>query len=176
MSDVRIAGVVGGSITDGPGIRYTIFTQGCSHNCPGCQNPDTHPYDGGYLESTEKLISEAAHDPMLTGVTFSGGEPFDQPGPLCEIALWAREHGLETAAYTGYLYEQLLEMPEKRRLLELCDVIVDGPFIMEQRNLDIRFKGSENQRIIDVPKSLECGRVILKEDGRWIASDDEIII
>ena len=67
-------------------------------------------------------------------------------------------------------------MPEKRRLLELCDVIVDGPFIMEQRNLDIRFKGSENQRIIDVPKSLECGRVILKEDGRWIASDDEIII
>lgn len=113
---------------------------------------------------------------MLTGVTFSGGEPFDQPGPLCEIALWAREHGLETAAYTGYLYEQLLEMPEKRRLLELCDVIVDGPFIMEQRNLDIRFKGSENQRIIDVPKSLECGRVILKEDGRWIASDDEIII
>lgn len=163
-----------GSITDGPGIRYAIFVQGCAHNCPGCHNPGTHDYGGGQDMDTEDMLKAIKKDPMLSGVTFSGGEPFDQPLPLIELAAEVRQLGLEIAAYTGYVYEDLLAYGGDRlELLKLCDVLIDGPFIMAKRNLDIRFKGSENQRIIDVPKSLEEGHVILKEDGRWIAAPEK---
>jgi len=172
VSKLRVAGVVPGSITDGPGIRFAIFVQGCAHNCPFCQNPETHDYNSGTERDTDELLGHIKKDPMLTGVTFSGGEPFDQPGPLAELGREVKALGLELAAYSGYLYEQLLADPDKRELLELCDVLIDGPFIMEQRNLDIRFKGSENQRIIDVPASLSSGTVVLKEDGRWIAGPE----
>ena len=119
------------------------------------------------------MIEAMGKDPMLSGVTLSGGEPFEQAGALLPVARAAREKGLELAAYTGYLYEQLLaDNGDRRALLELCDVLIEGPSIDEKRNLDIRFKGSENQRIIDVPASMAAGKVILKEDGRWIAGED----
>ena len=170
---IRVSGIVGASITDGPGFRYTIFVQGCSHNCPGCHNPETHDPGGGTLHHAEDLIEAMGRDPMLSGVTLSGGEPFEQAGALLPVARAAREKGLELAAYTGYLYETLLaDTGDRRALLELCDVLIDGPYIDAKRNLDIRFKGSENQRIIDVPASLAAGTVILKEDGRWIAGED----
>lgn len=174
MSDqVRISGIVAESITDGPGFRYAVFVQGCSHNCPGCQNPQTHDPCGGELRSVEDMVAEIGRDPMLSGVTLSGGEPFEQAGALLPLARAVRDMGLELAAYTGDLYEDLLrDTGDRRALLELCDVLIDGPFILEQRNLDIRFKGSENQRIIDVPASLRTGAVVLKEDGRWIAGSD----
>ncbi|MBQ1270930.1 MAG: anaerobic ribonucleoside-triphosphate reductase activating protein [Clostridia bacterium] len=173
MSDIRINGIVSESITDGPGIRYTVFTQGCAHNCPGCHNPETHDYNGGSFKSTEEMLEAIRRDPMITGVTLSGGEPFDQADKLLEFAKAVKEMKLELAAYTGYVYEKLLsEGGSRGELLRLLDVVIDGPFIMDQRNLDIRFKGSENQRIIDVPASLSRGEVVLKEDGRWIAGED----
>jgi len=170
---IRVSGIVGASITDGPGFRYTIFVQGCSHNCPGCHNPETHDPNGGTLYDAAELIEAMSRDPMLSGVTLSGGEPFEQAAQLIPIAEAARARGLEVAAYTGYLYETLLaDTGARRALLELCDVLIDGPYIDEKRNLDIRFKGSENQRIIDVPASIAAGSVVLKEDGRWIAGED----
>ncbi len=174
MSDqIRISGIVGASITDGPGFRYAIFVQGCSHNCPGCHNPHTHDPNGGELRDTAELIEAMGRDPMLSGVTLSGGEPFEQAEALLPIARAAKEKGLELAAYSGYLYEDLLaDNSARRALLELCDVLIDGPYVDARRNLDIRFKGSENQRIIDVPASMAAGAVILKEDGRWIEGED----
>ena len=174
MSDqVRISGSVGASITDGPGFRYAIFVQGCSHHCPGCHNPHTHDPNGGELRDTAELIEAMGKDPMISGVTLSGGEPFEQAEALLPIARAAKEKGMELAAYSGYLYEDLLaDNGARRALLELCDVLIDGPYIDAKRNLDIRFKGSENQRIIDVPASMAAGAVILKEDGRWIEGED----
>ena len=174
MSDqVRISGIVGASITDGPGFRYAIFVQGCSHHCPGCHNPHTHDPNGGELRDTAELIEAMGKDPMISGVTLSGGEPFEQAEALLPIARAAKEKGMELAAYSGYLYEDLLaDNGARRALLELCDVLIDGPYIDAKRNLDIRFKGSENQRIIDVPASMAAGAVILKEDGRWIEGED----
>lgn len=174
MSDqVRISGIVGASITDGPGFRYAIFVQGCSHHCPGCHNPHTHDPNGGELRDTAELIEAMSKDPMISGVTLSGGEPFEQAEALLPIARAAKEKGMELAAYSGYLYEDLLaDNGARRALLELCDVLIDGPYIDAKRNLDIRFKGSENQRIIDVPASMAAGAVVLKEDGRWIEGED----
>ena len=174
MSDqVHISGIVGASITDGPGFRYAIFVQGCSHHCPGCHNPHTHDPNGGELRDTAELIEAMGKDPMISGVTLSGGEPFEQAEALLPIARAAKEKGMELAAYSGYLYEDLLaDNGARRALLELCDVLIDGPYIDAKRNLDIRFKGSENQRIIDVPASMAAGAVILKEDGRWIEGED----
>ena len=174
MSDqVRICGIVGASITDGPGFRYAIFVQGCSHHCPGCHNPHTHDPNGGELRDTAELIEARSKDPMISGVTLSGGEPFEQAEALLPIARAAKEKGMELAAYSGYLYEDLLaDNGARRALLELCDVLIDGPYIDAKRNLDIRFKGSENQRIIDVPASMAAGAVVLKEDGRWIEGED----
>lgn len=174
MSDpIRISGIVGASITDGPGFRYTIFVQGCSHNCPGCHNPETHDPNGGTLYTVDELIEALGKDPMVSGVTLSGGEPFEQAAQLIPVAQAARARGMEVAAYTGYLYEELLkDTGAKHDLLALCDVLIDGPYIDAQRNLDIRFKGSENQRIIDVPATMAAGEIVLKEDGRWIAGED----
>lgn len=172
-NQVRVSGIVGASITDGPGFRYAIFVQGCSHHCPGCHNPHTHDPNGGELRDTAELIEAMSKDPMISGVTLSGGEPFEQAEALLPIARAAKEKGMELAAYSGYLYEDLLaDNGARRALLELCDVLIDGPYIDAKRNLDIRFKGSENQRIIDVPASMAAGAVVLKEDGRWIEGED----
>ncbi|MDR2893770.1 MAG: anaerobic ribonucleoside-triphosphate reductase activating protein [Deltaproteobacteria bacterium] len=150
---LRVSGVVEESIVDGPGLRFVIFTQGCPHRCPGCHNPETHDPDGGSLADCAALITRFRENPLLAGITFSGGEPFLQAAPLCEIAEQVKADGKTVMVYTGYLYEQLQEQARSdadlARLLDLADVLVDGPYLEELRAPDLLFRGSSNQRVIN---------------------------
>ena len=162
MSDeIRISGIVEESIVDGPGLRYVLFTQGCPHHCKGCHNPTTHPFDGGRMVSPDWVFADVRKNPIVRGVTFSGGEPFVQSGKLAPLAERLRAAGYNLTSYTGYLYEELLADSRHMPLLRQLDILVDGPFILEEKSLIIRFRGSRNQRIIDVPRSLAEGRVVL---------------
>ncbi len=167
MAKLRLAGVIRESIVDGPGIRMTVFTQGCPHHCKGCHNEQTWDFDGGYDSSTERILEEAQKDPLLRGLTFSGGEPFSQAQNMAILAKEAKEKGYDIFCYTGYTFEKLLSEfethPEYKELLEQCDWLVDGPFVLEKRSLMLKFRGSTNQRILDVKKSLECGYAIEAE-------------
>ncbi len=160
---IRIAGTVPESIVDGPGFRFTVFTQGCFHRCPGCHNPETHDPAGGREVAAAELVEAMRANPLLDGLTQSGGEPFLQAEPCRFLAEAAHGMGLTVWAYSGYTYEQILADPEKMPLLAACDVLVDGPFILSQRTLEKRFRGSKNQRLIDVKRSLERGEVVLEE-------------
>ena len=160
---IRIAGIVPESIVDGPGFRFAVFTQGCFHDCPGCHNPETHDPIGGRTVTVESLLEDMRKNPLLDGLTLSGGEPFLQVEPCVRLAAKARELGLNVWAYSGYTFEELAADPEKRRLLQACDVLVDGPFLMQERTLEKRFRGSRNQRVIDVKKTLERGEIVLEE-------------
>ena len=161
---LRIAGTVNDSIVDGPGMRFTIFTQGCPHRCQGCHNPQTHDFDGGEEVSLESLLEAARSNPLLDGVTYSGGEPFCQAEQLYTLGLELKKSGLNIVTYTGYLFEELLEQADEenfyRELLFVTDYLVDGPFQLEKRDILLRFKGSSNQRIIDVKKSLEENKAV----------------
>ena len=160
---LRIAGTIQDSIVDGPGIRYVIFTQGCPHHCPGCHNPETHDFEAGKPADTSQILNEIFCNPMLSGVTFSGGEPFCQPEALLPIAEAVKEKNLHLMIFTGYLLEKLQAMENEsvKRLLELADIIVDGPFILAEKNLTLSYRGSENQRVIDMAKTRESGEVVL---------------
>ena len=164
MKELRLAGVIRESIVDGPGMRMTIFTQGCPHNCEGCHNPQTHDFSGGYISHPENILKELDKDKLLRGVTFSGGEPFMQPEALAELALEIHKRGLDIVTYTGFTFEQLIDSfdkhPERRLLLEQTDYLIDGKFVLSLRSLELHFRGSSNQRIIDVKKSLEEGRAV----------------
>lgn len=156
--ELRIAGVIPESIVDGPGIRFVIFAQGCNHYCPGCQNPHTHPLDQGKLVATEEIFQEIRAHKLLKGVTFSGGEPFLQPQAFAELGRMVKKHGLDLTVYTGFLFEELLALadlnPAIRDLLELTDLLVDGPFLLEEIDLSLPYRGSRNQRLIKVQESL----------------------
>ena len=162
--DIRIAGLVDDSIVDGPGFRLAVFTQGCPHGCPGCHNPDTHDFNGGKPDTTEHIISVMLANSLLDGVTLTGGDPFCQSAACAEIAQAAKAHNLNVWAYSGWTYEQLCAMAEKdedvMRFLKSTDVLVDGPFLLAQRTLELRFRGSRNQRLIDVQQSLINGTVV----------------
>lgn len=166
---ISLSGVTGDSIVDGPGLRLTIFTQGCPHHCPGCHNPQTHDPNGGSWGDTEDILAAAAENPLLDGITLSGGDPFMQPVPCLELAKGAHKLGLNIWTYTGYTWEALWEEndPEKIALLKETDVLVDGPFLLAERSLELRFCGSRNQRLIDVKKSLEAGEIILWEEPHY---------
>ena len=158
-----IAGTANDSIVDGPGIRFTVFTQGCPHNCEGCHNPQTHSFDGGEIADTIELFEKIRSNPLLDGVTFSGGEPFCQSNALADLGRKIHEIGLNIVTYTGYTFEQLYNGGEKngwRDLLEVTDYLVDGPFILEKKDWEIKFRGSSNQRYIDCQASLNCGKAI----------------
>lgn len=155
--NMRIAGIVNDSIVDGPGLRLAIFAQGCPHHCPGCHNPESHDFAGGSDMDTEKIIARMDANPLLDGITLTGGEPFEQPDACRILADAAHARGLNVWAYSGYTFEQLCAVPEKRRLLEACDVLVDGPFLLEERSLDLRFRGSKNQRVLKVAELLAGG-------------------
>lgn len=159
---MKIANYIQDSIVDGPGLRFTLFTQGCPHHCPGCHNPQTHAFDGGKEIPVEELTKIILHNPLTDGITLSGGEPFAQPEACAELARRVREKGLNVWAYSGWTFEELLRgTPAQRELLGLCDVLVDGPFVLTQRSLSLKWRGSTNQRVIDVPKSLAAGDAVL---------------
>lgn len=160
---LRIAGVVEESIVDGPGIRYTIFTQGCPFHCKGCHNPQSQPLKGGIEVKLSVLYKEIKHNPLITGVTFSGGEPFIQARALSVLAKLLKAEGYSLWSYSGYTFDKLERDDIFRSLLNEIDVLVDGPFVQSKVSMDIDFRGSTNQRIIDVPKSLAQGRVVLAE-------------
>lgn len=163
---MRIANTVNDSIVDGHGLRFTIFTQGCPHRCPGCHNPDTHDPKGGREVSIEQLASEMGKNPLIEGITLSGGEPFSQAADCARLAELAHERGMTVWTYTGYLYEHLLEKndPDWNALLRATDVLVDGPFLEREKSYELHFRGSRNQRLIAVPASLRQGKVILWEE------------
>lgn len=160
---LRIAGTLTDSIVDGPGIRYVIFTQGCPHHCPGCHNPQTHDPKGGRDADVEEILQQIAANPLSVGVTFSGGEPFLQAEALIPVARRVKALGKNLTIYTGYLYEQLTksEKPGVRELLSLADLLVDGPFLLAERDLTLPYRGSSNQRVIDLAKTRETGTVVL---------------
>ena len=165
--EIRIAGLAEESIVDGPGFRYTVFTQGCPHNCKGCQNPQTHDFNGGRIDDTDRIFEDIIKDPLLDGVTFSGGEPFCQCAALADLAKRLRSYKVKKfnlISYTGYTYEQLIARSKKesdcRELLELLDYLVDGRFEEDKRSLELKFRGSSNQRFIDVQRSLKEGRAV----------------
>ena len=145
---IRIAGVVPESIVDGEGIRYAIFMQGCLRRCEGCQNPATHQLDGGKIVDTAELISAIKKNPLLSGITLTGGEPLLQIKPAIELAKATKNLGLNVWCYTGYTFEEI--PPDAQELLKYVDVLVDGEFILAQRDLELDFRGSKNQRIINL--------------------------
>lgn len=151
------------SIVDGEGIRAVIWTQGCPHHCKGCHNPETWREKGGMEVDLEDVFLALDELEGQDGITLSGGDPIFQVEASTQIAKYAKSIGLNVWCYTGYLYEEILMDPKKREILQYIDVLVDGKFVLEQRSLDLYFKGSKNQRVIDVVKSLEEGRVCLVE-------------
>ncbi|MCI8553353.1 MAG: anaerobic ribonucleoside-triphosphate reductase activating protein [Clostridiales bacterium] len=167
MASVRLAGVIRESIVDGPGFRFVVFAQGCPHHCPGCHNPDTHDPNGGYDGDTERLFDEFRKNPLLAGITLSGGEPFLQARPLAELAAQVRQTGKNVIVYTGYTIEYLLAHLEEhdawRALLTETDILIDGPFLEKEKSLMLRFRGSRNQRAIDPRASVSAGRAVEAE-------------
>lgn len=166
-SVVCLSGIVPESFSDGPGIRFVVFAQGCRHNCPGCHNPQTHPFEGGILTEVDEILERMRRNPLLDGLTLSGGDPFEQADAFAELAEKAKRAGLHVMTYTGYRYEELLSErnPEWMRLLEATDVLVDGRFESALKNDLLPFRGSSNQRMIDIPRSLREGRVLIIPDA-----------
>ena len=156
---IRIAGIIPESFVDGAGIRYAIFMQGCLRNCKGCQNPSTHDLNGGKIFDTEDIISAIKKNPLLTGITLTGGEPFLQIAPAIEIAQAAKNLNLNVWCYTGYKFENLPAQADE--LLRNIDVLVDGAYIEELRDLELNFRGSSNQRVIDLNKTRAENKIVL---------------
>ena len=172
MADtIRLYGLVTDSIVDGPGYRTSIFTQGCPHHCPGCHNPESHAPEGGTVWTLDDVEKKFSDNPLLNGITLSGGEPFLQPAACAELARRAHQKGLNVWTYTGYLYEKLLEMAKTDAavgaLLDVIDVLVDGPFLLKERSLELLYCGSKNQRIIDMKKTRETGEAVLWTPPEW---------
>lgn len=161
--NLRIAGTISDSIVDGPGIRYVIFTQGCHHNCPGCHNPQTHDFNGGFNADFDQILFEIKNHRLLQGVTFSGGEPFDQALALLPYAKAIKALSKNLMIYTGYVYEELIKKHDNaiHELLNYADYLVDGPFLIQQKNLTLSYRGSENQRVIDLNKTRDTGFIQL---------------
>lgn len=166
---LRIAGFIDDSIVDGPGIRMTVFCQGCPHHCPGCHNPETWPFEGGTLYTPEEIVQRARQNPLIKGITLSGGEPFAQAEENALLARLLKESGYEVAAYSGYTFEQLQQgSPEQQALLKQLDILIDGPFSLRERSLELLFRGSRNQRILNVQQSLAAGQAVWETSERWV--------
>ena len=170
-------GLEADSIVDGPGLRFAVFVQGCTHGCPGCHNPESQPGGEGCgtASTVEAVCAKIAANPLTQGVTLTGGEPFEQARACAAIGRWARARGLNVWTYTGYLYEDLLACATGRRslpavdaqgaaaLLEATNVLVDGPFVQSRHSYDLKWKGSANQRVIDLDATRATGSVTLRE-------------
>lgn len=162
---IRLYGSLKESITDGPGFRYAVFTQGCPHQCDGCHNPDSHDFSAGRLVDTDDLLADILANPLLDGLTLSGGEPFMQAEACALLASEARKSGLNVIVYSGYTWEELLEnapwQPGWQDLISSTDILIDGRYEKSRRSLNLRFRGSANQRAIDVPASRGEGMAVL---------------
>jgi anaerobic ribonucleoside-triphosphate reductase activating protein len=154
---LRVAGVIEESIVDGPGIRFALFLQGCRLHCPGCQNPQTWDFEGGTLVSAAEVLERIKSNPLAKGVTFSGGEPFEQATALLPLAEELKAQGYHLMAFSGYTLDQLIQKPECLALLEKLDLLVDGPYVEAKKSLELRFRGSTNQRILNIAKTREKG-------------------
>ncbi len=165
---IRLQGIIRESIVDGPGIRFVIFSQGCPHKCTDCHNPETHDFTGGYDCKIEKIIEAISENPNVDKVTFSGGEPTCQCEAFANIAAALKKRNIHILMYSGYTFEQLMERSKNeedlRRLLKYVDVLIDGPYMKEDRDLTLKFRGSSNQRIINLPMSMEKEKVILQSE------------
>lgn len=164
MKTVRLAGICYESLVNGPGLRRVLFAQGCRHNCKGCFNPDTHDFHGGELIEIETIIDDIKKNPMIKGVTFSGGDPFEQAEEFAYIGSILRKLGLNIWCYTGYTFEYIISNLANNKswekLINNIDVLVDGEFVEELKDESLKFRGSKNQRIIDVERSLEVMRAV----------------
>lgn len=164
---LRLAGVVRESIVDGPGIRFVVFAQGCPHHCNGCQNAQTWPFTDGKETPPARVLAAMRENPLLAGLTLSGGEPFCQCAAMADLAEAAKDAGYSVWAYTGYTWEKLaargMNEPDVPRLLRALDVLVDGRFEQDKMSYDLLYKGSSNQRVLDVPASLQNGMPVLKQ-------------
>lgn len=170
---LRIAGFADDSIVDGPGIRITVFCQGCPHHCPGCHNSETWAFAGGTEYTPDEVYRRIRKNPLAKGITFSGGEPFAQAEENAVLAGMLKDAGYEIAAYTGYTFEQLLEgTAAQKAFLEKIDILIDGPFIEAQRSLDLLFRGSKNQRILNVLNSLQAKAAVLETSERWTGENN----
>lgn len=164
---IRLSGIAYESLVNGPGVRRVFFSQGCKHNCVGCFNPDTHDFNGGQLMNMDKLIEDVLINPIIKGITFSGGDPIEQADKFAYMAKAFKKVNLNIWCYTGYLFEELLEMSKEkvgiRELINNIDVLVDGKFEIKKKEEGLRFKGSTNQRIIDVKASLLNRHIVILE-------------
>lgn len=162
---VRLAGIAYESLVNGPGMRRVFFSQGCKHNCKGCFNPETHNFNGGEIMDMDELIKDVLDNPLLKGVTFSGGDPIEQAHSFSYMANIFKSSNLNIWCYTGYKFEDLIKKMELDKsikdLLNNIDVLVDGKFEINNKKEGLKFKGSSNQRIIDVKKSLESGEIVV---------------
>ena len=167
METIQLSGRIQQSIVDGPGLRYTIFTQGCPHACPGCHNPETWSFEGGTAVTASTLCKEIESNPLLQGVTFSGGEPLSRPAELLPLAKAVKAMGKNIVCYTGYTFEELLELQKEdaalARLLPYIDILIDGRYEQDKRDLTLVFRGSSNQRILNMPASLAKQTAVLEE-------------
>lgn len=164
---IRIANIIKESIVDGPGIRMVVFAQGCKHKCPGCHNPETHSFDGGTLVTVDWILEQAKRNPLLDGITFSGGEPFEQADAFAVLAQEAKKLNLNIVTYTGYTYEYIIENSSRYggwdTLLDNTDILVDGRYESEKRDILLKFRGSENQRIIDVKRTKSENKIVVMD-------------
>ncbi len=162
---ISLFGTVPDSIVDGPGLRYAVFVQGCSHGCPGCHNPESQPAEGGTVTAIADLLADIEANGLVHDVTLSGGEPFEQPAACAALARELKRRGYGGWSYSGYLYEDLerraAEEPAIADLLDAIDVLVDGPFVESRKSLELKWCGSSNQRLIDVPATRRTGSVQL---------------
>jgi anaerobic ribonucleoside-triphosphate reductase activating protein len=164
---IRLSGIAYESLVNGPGMRRVFFAQGCKHNCKGCFNPDTHDFNGGEERDMDELIKDTLSNPILRGVTFSGGDPWEQADKFAYMAKAFKEKELDIWCYTGYTYEYIIENKDKKLdwngLLNNIDVLVDGKFEQEKMQDGLKFRGSINQRIIDVKESLRLNEIIIMD-------------
>lgn len=161
---IRLASpIVTDSVVDGRGLRTVIWCQGCYHSCLGCHNPDTHDFTGGFDKDIDELVQEILAVGMQSGVTFSGGDPMLQARSCSRVARQLKENGINIWCYTGFTFEELLEKPDCLEFLQSIDVLIDGKFELALKSYELLFKGSANQRIINVPDSLREKKIILHE-------------
>lgn len=166
--NIRLSGIAYESLVNGPGMRRVFFSQGCKHNCKGCFNPETHDFNGGEEKNMDELIKDVLEEPFLKGVTFSGGDPFEQADKFTYMAKKFKENGLNIWSYTGYTYEYILEHKDEHKgwseLIKYLDVLVDGKFEEDKKEEGLKFRGSSNQRIIDVTNSLKKNKIVLWDE------------